>query len=37
MREGMLVQAANRGRYAIDDPNDDLTSGERLSVYLGCV
>ncbi len=35
MREGMLVQAANRGRYAIDDPDDDLTSGQPLDIWIG--
>ena len=35
MREGMLVQAANRGRYALDNPDDDLTSGQACEVFLG--
>jgi hypothetical protein len=35
MKEGLLVQAANRGRYAIDNPDDDLTSGQPCEIYLG--
>jgi hypothetical protein len=35
MREGILVQASNRGRYALDDPDDDLTSGQPCDIFLG--
>jgi hypothetical protein len=35
MREGVLVKAHNSGRYAMDDPDDDLTSGQALDIWLG--
>ncbi len=37
MREGILVQSSNRGRYAIGDPDTgpDLTTGNTLEVLIG--
>ena len=40
MREGTLIASTNRGRYALDDPDEfppfrDLTSGDVCEIFLG--